>query len=82
MNRQSYTSTSLHSFIGKQLYLCEHSLYDILLEIQTSGGRGALTQICTKITIGPENGSKKDPDKRKKEGSEIRESNLGHNGGK
>jgi hypothetical protein len=68
--------------MGGRLYLCEHSLYDILLDIQTSGGRGTWTQICTKITIGPESGSKKEADKRKKEGSEIRESKVGHNDGK
>jgi len=27
----------LHYFMVGQLYLCEHSLYDILLDIQTSG---------------------------------------------
>jgi hypothetical protein len=65
-----------------QLYLCEHSLYDILLDIQTSGGRGTGTKICTKIAIGPEGGSEKEADKRKEEGGEIRESNVGHNDGK
>jgi len=65
-----------------QLYLCEHSLYDILLDIQTSEGRGTWTQIYTTITVGPEIGSKKEADKRKKEGSEIRESRVGHNDGK